>query len=141
MQLETKHISERTKSSIEAEEYLKKLIDVPIYADTYRLVRYLIHITQNTPSNLKHISEKVQIDSLNFVILLYKLYSIKDRDRKIEVVKEAITSLNVLFFQLKLLYDLKITSSSQNGELANFIGVLYDNIVEWTAKISAENKK
>ena len=26
MQLETKHISERTKSSIEAEEYLKKLI-------------------------------------------------------------------------------------------------------------------
>lgn len=100
-----------------------------------------IHITQNTPSNLKHISEKIQIDSLNFVILLYKIYTIKDRDKKIEAIKEANSCLGVLFFQVKLLYDLKITSSSQNSELANFIGVLYDNIFEWVTKITAENKK
>ena len=72
MKLETKHISDRPKVSEKTSQYLEKFTDVPIYADTYRLVRYMIFITQNTPSNLKHISEKIQIDSLDFIFLLYK---------------------------------------------------------------------
>lgn len=140
MKLETKHISDRPEVSEKTSQYLKKLTDVPIYADTYRLVRYLIFITQNTPSNLKHISEKIQIDSLDFVLLLYKTFSVSDRTEKIEKVREAISRLDLLIFQLKLLYDLKITSSAQNTELTTFIGVLHDTIYDWVVKLSKENK-
>lgn len=140
MKLETKHISDRPKVSERTSQYLEKFTDVPIYADTYRLVRYMIFITQNTPSNLKHISEKIQIDSLDFVLLLYKTFSVSDRTEKIEKVKEAISRLDLLIFQLKLLYDLKITSSAQNVELTSFIGVLYDTIEDWIVKLKEEKK-
>ncbi len=140
MKLETKHISDRPEVSERTSKKIKKITDVPIYADTYRLVRYLIFITQNTPSNLKHISEKIQIDSLDFVLLLYKTFSVSDRTEKIEKVREAISRLDLLIFQLKLLYDLKITSSAQNTELTTFIGVLHDTIYDWVVKLSKENK-
>lgn len=140
MQLETKHILDRPKVSEDTLQRLKKLTDAPIYAGIYRLVRYLIFITQNTPSNLKHISEKIQIDSLNFIFLLYKTFSVSDRAEKIEKIRETVSRLDLLVFQMKLLYDLKITSSAQNAELTEYIGILYDNISEQIKILKEENK-
>ena len=81
MQLNTTDVIPKNAKEVAAQQarkkYVKNLLDIPIYADTYRLARYIVHITANTPKNLTHVSERVQLDVLELSTYLYETFSTK----------------------------------------------------------------
>ena len=142
MQLNTTDVTPKTAQEVTAQQatikYVKNLLDVPIYADTYRLARYIVHITANTPKNLTHVSERVQLDVLELSTYLYETFSTKSNKAKLKRISKIESMIGRIAFQIKLMLDLKITSHQQSKEILYFIGTLQENLEKWENEVHAK---
>ena len=146
MQLNTKNdVTPKNAQEFSAQlattKYIKNLLDIPIYADTYRLSRYIIYITANTPKNLIHVSERVQLDVLNLSTYLYETFSIKSNKAKLKRISKIESMIGRIAFQLKIMHDLKIISHQQSKEILYFIGTLQENLEKWENEVHLKYKE
>jgi len=93
-----------------------KAQELPIYRDTFELMKLITQMTRNFPRDLKiSLGERLRSDCLDIVINVYRANAARDGRRPI--ISAILETVQVVEMTIRLCCDLALISKKQHGQL------------------------
>lgn len=93
-----------------------KAKDLPIYRDTFELMKMITQHTRNFPRDLKiSLGERLRNDCLDIVINVYRANA--SRQGRLAIVEAILETIQVVEMTLRLCCDMALISKRQHGQL------------------------
>jgi len=93
-----------------------KAKDLPIYRDTFELMKMITQLTRNFPRDLKiSLGERLRNDCLDIVLNVYRANAARQGRR--EIIEAILESVQVVEMTLRLCCDMALISKKQHGKL------------------------
>ncbi|MCL2040755.1 MAG: four helix bundle protein [Bacteroidales bacterium] len=103
--------------------------DLPVYKDTYLLVRHLFQITQEFPKEYKYsLGQDMKRDALQLVRSIYRA---NKAEKKREHLEQFLDDFELLKLEIRLCVDLRILSIRKQAELSHLIESIGKQITGW----------
>ena len=90
--------------------------DLPIYRETFELMKLVTQQTRNFPRDLKvSLGERLRNDCLDIVLNVYRANAARHGRR--EIIESILESVQVVEMTLRLCCDMALMSKKQHGKL------------------------
>ena len=103
--------------------------DLPVFRDVYKLTLRVFALTSHFPREYKFtLGQDLKRDCILLVRCIYRANKVKDKATYLE---EFLDSFEVIKFELRLCFDLKLVTIKQHAELSVFMESVGKQITAW----------
>ena len=105
-------------------------VTLPIYIDTYQLVREIYLMTHKFPREFKYcLGEQLNRDVLKLLYHIFQANHIKSE--RVEHIRRFLASLDMVRMELRLAHDMKVLSTRQISHLVQFLDKIVKQANAW----------
>lgn len=104
--------------------------ELPVYRDTYYLLRKIYEVTKNFPKEYKYtLGEEMKRDAMQLVRNIYRANKHKN-DRKMHL-ENFLDDFELVKLQMRLCADMKLLAIKKQAELAELMASIGKQITGW----------
>jgi len=103
--------------------------DLPVYKDTYQLVKQVFEITKEFPKEYKYsLGQDMKRDALQLVRSIYRA---NKAEKKKEYLEQFLDDFELLKLEIRLCVDMRILSIRRQAEFSKLIESIGKQITGW----------
>ena len=103
--------------------------DLPVYKDTYKLVRLIFEYTKEYPREYKYtLGQDMKRDSLSLVRSIYRANRSFDKKEHLE---EFLDNFEILKLEVRLSYDMRTMTIKHHAELSKLMDDIGKQLNAW----------